>query len=416
VQHTVADFPLGDADRCVACGLCLPHCPTYQLFRNEAESPRGRIAMMQGVASGRLQLDSDVAQHLSRCLGCRNCEAACPARVPYGALIDNVRRWLAGRTPTRPWRNPLRIAAMLADSSRSRRVGRWLRVYRKSGLQRLLRSSGLLPRTLQLLDNNLPPVSAQQQLARDHPSRGAVRGQVSLFTGCSTTMHGDAAARAAIRLLNRLGYLVHLPALEQCCGALALHYGDPQQGRRLARASLGALLETRADAVLSLASGCGAMLQEYDRLLLDEPRSKQLVKLHADINAFLLELNWPQDIRFNALSRDVAVHDPCTLRNVLRGQGQVARLLQRIPDIRTITIDTGPSCCGAAGLYGTLHPDISEQLGLRSAQRLIETGARMLVSANMGCALHIAGMARRLGSTIEVLHPVELLARQLVEE
>jgi glycolate oxidase iron-sulfur subunit len=415
VKKTVKDFPLADADRCVACGLCLPHCPTYQLFRNEAESPRGRIAMMQGIASGRLQLDADVAQHLSHCLACRNCEAACPARVPYGSLIDNARRWLVDRTPATPWRNPLRIAKILADADRRDRLARWLRAYRNSGVQRLLRTAGVLPRALQLLDNNLPPLPSSQPLEPDYPPTGPLRGRVSLFTGCSPSLHGDNPVRAGIRLLNRLGYHVHLPTLRQCCGALALHYGDPGEARRQARASLDALFDTEPDAVLSLASGCGAMLQEYDTLLADEPRSGQLVERHADISAFLLNLDWPQDIHFDALPQDVAVHDPCTLRNVLRGGGQVARLLQRIPRIRTVALDTGSSCCGAAGLYGTLHPDTSAQLGLRSAERLIETGAGILVSANMGCALHIAGMARRSGVAIEVLHPVELLARQLDE-
>ncbi len=347
------NFPLQEADRCVQCGICSRVCPTYGLERSEQASPRGRIALMQGLARGALPPSPPLLEALDRCLGCLACEAACPAGVPYGMLLDAFREGFPRRSPllpllTRPW------AAKMA--------ARILRLY---------------PPTRKRL-------SAKRIQGRSPP---APRGQVALFRGClGEAMDGD-TLEAAVTLLNAIGYRVIVPQGQVCCGGLHLHSGRKKAYARLRAQNLQAF-DLPVEAVVGTSSGCNAVLSSYPRIPF------------IDIHRFLLE-RWPRDMRLKPLKKRVVVHIPCTLRHPLKGEGDLLRLLRLIPDITLRTLPA--TCCGAAGDYMFRHPEMARAL----RDRLLEGAeGEVWVSPNLGCAFH-------LRERKPFLSPLSLLAGQL---
>ncbi|MFN2339565.1 MAG: (Fe-S)-binding protein [Gammaproteobacteria bacterium] len=406
---------LKDTDRCVMCGLCLPHCPTYGLSRDEGDSPRGRIALMQGLASGALPVGERLLGHLDRCLECRACEAMCPSEVPFGRLMDATRARVEPHRPRSPGSRRLRRwgFGLLRHPRRLRALARVLRYYQRSGLQWLVRHSGLL-RLLKLapLEARLPHLQRPLAAGR-HSTVGPARGRVALFTGCVESVTGADTQRDVLRLLPRLGYEVDIPRGQGCCGALSQHNGDPATAAGLARANLVAFDTTGLDAIVSTASGCGAQLAAYDALYgLEHPRAAAFAGKVRDISTFLAEQDWPQDL-LRPLPGTVAVHDPCSLRHELRQHRAVYRLLGRIPQLQTVTLNATGACCGAAGSYILTQPAMADALRQPHIEQLQALGVRTLVSSNIGCALHLAAGIREAGLDIEVLHPVSLLARQL---
>lgn len=406
---------LKDTDRCVMCGLCLPHCPTYGLSRDEGDSPRGRIALMQGLACGTLPVGERLLGHLDRCLECRACEAMCPSEVPFGRLMDAARARIETQRPRRPESRRLRRwgFALLRHPRRLRALASLLRLYQRSGLQWLARRSGLLRRLgLASLEARLPAL--QRPLAhRRHAPSGPARGRVALFTGCVEAVMGADTQRAALRLLTRLGFEVDIPRGQGCCGALLLHAGAPGEAAERARANLAAFADPDLAAVLSTASGCSVQLAGYGALYgMEDPRATAFAERARDITRFLAEQDWPQGL-LSPLPETVAVHDPCTLRHGLKQHRAVYRLLARIPELRTLTLNETGACCGAAGSHILTQPDQAAALRRPQLERLRALGVRTLVSSNIGCALHLAAGIREAGLEIEVLHPVALLARQL---
>ena len=406
---------LQDTDRCVMCGLCLPHCPTYSLSRDEGDSPRGRIALMQGLASGSLPVGERLLEHLDRCLECRACEAMCPSDVPFGRLMDATRARVEPQRPrTARGRRLRRLAfGLLRHPRRLRTLATSLRLYQRSGLQWLARRSGLV-RLLGLddLEARLPALQ-RPVVAGRHTPTGSVRGHVALFTGCVASVADADGQRAALRVLTRLGFTVDIPRGQGCCGALAQHNGAPEDATALARANLAAFADPGPDAILSTASGCSAQLADYGRLYgATTPAATTLAGRVRDICTFLAAQDWPEGL-LSPLPETVAVHDPCTLRHGLKQHGAVHGLLARIPALRTVTLNETGTCCGAAGGHVLTQPALAVALRQPQIERLHELGVRMLVSANIGCALHLAAGIRDAGLAIEVLHPVTLLARQL---
>lgn len=387
-------FPLADADQCVKCGLCLPHCPTYKLFGDEGESPRGRIALMQGLVAGPLTVTPALTGHLDRCLSCRACEPVCPAQVPYGRLIDAMRHELRQRGHRDHWRA---------------RLLRWA-----APRHRLWRLAGLLTRLAQHLGlgrlfPQLPrlPAPRYRRGATQMPM-GAIRGRVALFLGCAADPFDARVQQAALTLLTRLDFAVELPATQTCCGALHWHAGDRCTARQLARANAAAFASELP--LLSTATGCGAHLREYHEIL--GVAGDALAERVQDVNSFLARLDWPATLVFAPCPETVAVHLPCSQRNVLRDSNSVFQLLQRIPAL-TVQPLLHRDCCGAAGSYLLDQPDTAQRLAAATVAVIRHSGARILLSANIGCAMHLRAACRREGLAIEVLHPLELLARQL---
>jgi glycolate oxidase iron-sulfur subunit len=362
------------ADRCVQCGLCLPHCPTYRLDQTEAESPRGRIAYIKAVADGRLEPTPAGDLHLDHCLGCRRCEPACPAGVAYGELLLGARAAQAAR---RPPALKLRAAGWLL--ARPPLLGRLL------DLKRL--STDWLPAALRPA---LPVAPAAVPLPP--PTAGASR-HVAVFVGCVADRHESGTRAALARLLGAAGVALDQPAGQGCCGAAAGHAGDTATAARLARANRSAF--AGREAVLCLASGC------HDTLA----RSLAGQTAVADAVAELDRLG--DALRFRPATRRVALHLPCTQRSVVRSESALRRLLARVPGLDLVELpDTG--CCGAAGLHQLAEPARADALRAPLLAALAASGATELLSANIGCRLHLA-----TGTIMPVRHPIDFLAEHL---
>lgn len=401
------------------CGLCLPHCPTYEETRDEGESPRGRIALMQALQAGTLQDNARLALHLERCLGCRACEAMCPSQVPFGPLMDQARQVLHdNNVGSKKWLHRVIADSLVSHPKRLRAATRLLRFYQRSGLRSLAQRSGLLSLLgAQRLDQLLPDLPPVGRWRSYYPAVTAQRGRVGLFLGCIAKMVDTQTLTSSIRVLNQFGYGVHIPPDQSCCGALQQHDGRLETARHLAQTNLIAFQDLEVDAILSTASGCGAQLAEYSRMEFTEPGLTQQTAAFSgkvqDINAFLAGMDWPDWVELAPLPARVAVHEPCTLRNVLRQGRAPHRLLQHIPEIELISIAGKGDCCGAAGSYFLTQPSMADRLLKHRLDALEEVRADLVVTANVGCALHLQAGLRRRKLTLEVIHPVVLIDRQL---
>ncbi len=407
------------ADRCVKCGMCLPSCPTYQQTLNENESPRGRIALLQGLAAGQLQASRSLHQHLARCMNCRNCERICPAEVQYEQLLDHGRSLLAEKYPASRFARWLKHAslALLSRRERINRLNRLLRFYQRSGLQRLVRFSGLLRLTnTRHLESLLPPLKTARHYASRYLYIGEPQGRVALFSGClGTTLEQD-TLNATIILLNRLGFSVDIGKAQTCCGALARHNGEAQQAVTLARQNLASFASGNWNAIVYTASGCGAHLLNYPSLPWPDESLRQQAETFSrqtrEITAFLSEIDWPETLKFTPLHKRVAVHEPCSQRNGLRQADLATPLLRRIPGLEVGSLPGNAQCCGGGGSYMLTQPVTAQRLRAEKLKAIEAAHPDIVVSTNPGCALYLA--AGLPASNIRIVHPVVLLAEQLV--
>lgn len=395
---TAPSFPAELADRCVKCGLCLPECPTYVLSRHEAESPRGRIGLMQALAAGAAASDA-LVNHLEKCLACRRCEAVCPAQVPYGALIDAARAELArqGRPPPMSERALVALVrrpALLRWVNRLARLAVWLR------LPRLLRPAA--PARLRRLLDLLPP--PRQRLPQAETKAPPTLPRVALFTGCLGPALEPDALSAGQRVLRAAGYTVVVPKRQVCCGALPLHSGDPARAAALARVNAEAFAAADAAAIAFTASGCGATLQEQGVL----PGTAPLPAAPRDLMELLAEV--PLGVTAPP-GTVVALHEPCTQRNVVGAHAATVAVLARAG---ARCIDIGASgCCGAAGAYLLREPQIADTLLQRWVAAIAAADVPTLATTNVGCAAHLRAGLRRAGCQTRVVHPAVLLAQWL---
>ncbi len=386
---------LKEADRCVKCGLCLPHCPTYLKWESEADSPRGRISLVQALAAGELRDSPGVERHLERCLGCLACEAACPSGVHYGQLIDGGRTLLNRQRPLRQrWR---RLFDLLSDRHRLDRWRSWYGLLRRLRLTRL---AALLPtanwRRLAKMGEQLS--AETDPLTGLHPAARPTGRLVQLFIGCVGSQTEQALIRQAIALLCGLGFAVEIPEAQACCGAIHRHNGYPEQADTLCSDNRRLLQGSRAEALITLASACQLELSVH----LDSPLPVTA------LTDFLLSLPAGSLAPLQPLRQRVALHIPCT------GRGDRSRqLLERIPDIELIELPENALCCGAAGTYLLTQAETSISLGSAKIEHLRASGAEILVTSNTGCALQFRQLLREAGLGVEVLHPMQLLFRQM---
>jgi glycolate oxidase iron-sulfur subunit len=397
---------LADADICVKCGLCLPHCPTYTLTQNENESPRGRIALIQAWAGGHLPASEKLIEHIDNCLLCRSCEKVCPAVVPYGRLVDNFRGQLYAQ------RQSSLALSLLKTVSHNKTINRLaqsgLRVYQTSRLQktaRLLR----LPKLLRLdkIDRLLPDADRNNQapLKPYYSASSEVKGTVGLFTGCMGSLLDKETVTAAIKVLTAVGFNVSLPEQQSCCGALDLHDGDLDTAGRLEKINCSAFSERNLDAIVTIASGCGGQLQEYGQ--------REFADKVVDISRFLTRSGCNLEGLLKPLTASVTLHTPCSLKNVMREEMGALKLLQQLPGITLKALPESMPCCGSAGSYMLRHPKMAQALLGDLLETALETQPDYLASSNIGCALHIAAGLRERGVNMEVIHPIVLIARQL---
>ena len=398
------------------CGLCLPHCPTYRKTGNENESPRGRIALMRALAAGDLPLNDKLIGHLSLCTGCRACESVCPSYVGYAEVFHASLATIAARHRP-PWhRRLLRklLLGLITQPARLRRMAGLLRLYQRSGLRTVLRATGLLRLTRTArLDALLPDTPMQNKKWQEYyPATGEKRGDVALFTGCLSPAVDSATLDATVRVLNRLGYDVRVPANQGCCGAIHLHAGDTATAAGLMQNNLRAF-SAAAGAIIGVASGCTAVLAEYSRHLPQQENAGDFSARVTDINRFLQETPWPESVTLAPLARTIAVQDPCSLRNVLHSQQSPYALLKNIPQAQVVPLAENHLCCGGAGAYMLSQPAMADDLRADKLRHMRRLGPDILVSSNLGCALHLAAGLRSTDLHVEVMHPVALIDRQL---
>ncbi|HZR97550.1 MAG TPA: (Fe-S)-binding protein [Chloroflexota bacterium] len=413
--------------RCIRCGLCLSVCPTYQLTLLEEESPRGRIAMARAATEGFLPLTPDFVRHEESCLLCEACTAICPAGVRMEELGVAVRATLAAQAPPKSRRARLaqRLGFwLLADLARLRRLLALLRLYQRSGLQALVRRTGLL-RPLGLADAEayLPRLEApflvpQGQVWEPPPlappmpgGNGEVRGRVALFAGCVMSTAFAETDRATARVLAANGVRVEAPAGQGCCGALHAHGGDRAAARALARANIAAFETGSYDAVVVNAAGCGAMLKEYGHLLADDPAWAERAAAFAgrvrDFTEYLAALGPVAPP--GRVEATVTYQDPCHLAHAQRVRRQPRALLGRVPGLRLVEMAESDLCCGSAGVYNLTHPDTAEQLQERKLDNVAATDAPVVVTANPGCLLQLRAGAARRGLRVQVRHIADVL-------
>lgn len=390
------------AAQCVKCGLCLPHCPTYRLAASEAESPRGRIAFAQALAEGKLEGTPSVLAHLDQCTACMACERVCPSEVRYGDLITTTRAWLkdtgkasrGGRSLGRLFGHAQLLGALL----RAANLPGLRQILQSRVMRALLRPFGLDHAVAEL--PRLPRVEAMPARASALP-----HGRVGLFLGCVAASADRDVHAAAQTLLRALGYEVVLPSAQGCCGALALHHGDAAQADRRALALRAAFAGANVDTLVVSASGCFGTLR-------DHVFANSAIRVR-EIHEFIDADARFGDLKFGPLAESVALHTPCTQRNVARADGAIARSLARIPRLRIDALPAPPGCCGAAGDYFLRHPDIADTLRAQTLDAVLTPQPDRLVTSNVGCRIFLGNGLRQRQIHIPVTHPIVLLAQQL---
>lgn len=410
---------------CVHCGLCLSSCPTYRETGLEMFSPRGRIYLMKGVADGRIGMESAVFQEqMSACLNCRACEAVCPSGVQYGQILEASRAQIEqarddGRLPPHPWVVQLLrggvFGALFKRLELFRAFSRLMWIYQRSGVQALARGTGIL-KLLGLAETEtlLPPMSDTFTVPQGqiYPAEGETRYHVALLAGCVMSTAFAGVHDATIRVLRKNGCEVILPPDQGCCGALHVHGGDMDGGRELARRNIAAFEGMGLDAIIVNAAGCGSTMKEYGHLLHDDPawaaRAAAFSAKVKDVSEFLagIPLN-RRDLK--PLPITVTYQEPCHLAHAQRISAQPRALLRAIPGLMLKEMHESSLCCGSAGVYNVTQPEMAAQLGERKLNNAEATKAEVLVTANPGCHMQLAGGLRRRGSAMRVHHIIELL-------
>jgi glycolate oxidase iron-sulfur subunit len=404
-------------DDCVHCGFCLPTCPTYVLWGEEMDSPRGRIHLMQQHVDG-APLSGPMVEHFDRCLGCMACVTSCPSGVQYDRLIEVTRAQVEEEHPRTRGERALRkaIFSVFPYPRRLRALRGPLRAYQRSGLERLIRRSGLIDRlspSIAAMERLAPPLGRREHIPVRTPARGPRRATVAMLTGCVQREFFPQVNAATARVLAMEGCDVIAPKTQGCCGALSLHSGRAEEAKAFARQTI-ATFES-ADAIVVNAAGCGSAMKDYEALFADDQawadRAAALTGKTRDLAEFLSELG-PRADR-HPLSITIAYHDACHLAHAQGIRAQPRVLLAGIPGLELREIADPEICCGSAGVYNLLQPEAAQELGGRKAAGVRATGAELLVAANPGCSLQIATALRRVGEDIRVAHTAEVLDASL---
>lgn len=401
---------------CVHCGFCLPTCPTYLLFGEEMDSPRGRIYLMREGHEGE-PLTDEMVRHFDLCLGCLACVTACPSGVQYEKLIEATRQQVERRY-ARTWADRLfreLIFTLFPYPRRLKALAGTLLPYKALGGRWLMRNTplrSLLPQRLRALESLTPELpDTNETVPALTAAKGPRRARVGLLTGCVQRVFFPHVNAATVRVLSADGCEVVAPARQGCCGALSLHAGREAEAIAFARTTIDTFERAGVDAVVVNVAGCGSAMKEYAHLLRDDAtyaeRARRFSASVRDVSEFLEELG-PSAIR-HPLPAVAAYHDACHLAH---GQGirrQPRDLLRRIPGLELREIAESEICCGSAGIYNLLEPEPAAALGDRKARNILASGAELLVTSNPGCLLQIRASLDRLGRPLPLAHPMELL-------
>ncbi len=416
-----ADVPVeADLYRCVHCGLCLSACPTYIQLGVETESPRGRLALMKAVNEGRTPITDRIASHWDLCLQCRACEAVCPSGVPYGRIMEQTRAQVLDqgmRSDNMKTISRWFLRAALPHPGRLRFGAHLLRAYQRSGLQWFIRRFGLLrllPGTLGSFESQIPALGGRFFGPSDqvHPAKGTRRMTVGLLSGCVMPLvHGD-TMDAAVEVLTRNGCDVVTPKGQGCCGSLNAHSGDLEYARIMARRNIDVFLQAGVDRVVVASAGCSSTMKEYGELLAGDPaysaKAETFGAKTVDITEFLAQL--PLEQPRGRVERRVTYQDPCHLAHSQRITKEPRAVLAAIPGLELAEMEQASMCCGSAGYYSIVQPEMSQGLLARKMDHIVATGATQVVTANPGCMLQIDRGMRERGLPGGVCHVVDVLA------
>jgi Fe-S oxidoreductase len=441
------------AKDCVHCGFCLPACPTYQLWAEEMDSPRGRIYLVNQILDG-AELSATAAEHFDRCLGCMACMTACPSGVQYDQLIEAAREWTeearsgsaaqpavtspaalpaavpaglpAGKRPMRERAARAAIFSLFPYPRRLRALTAPLRTVQRTGLdQRLARSSlpgrvsPALGAALRLTPSGPVPATAASRLPRRVPALGTRRAVVGMLTGCVQSVFFPQVNASTARVLAAEGCDVIIPRGQGCCGALSLHSGREAEAAAFARRTITTFEQSGVDAIVVNSAGCGSAMKEYERLLARAERrdpaaasgwterAAEMSGKVRDLAEFLVEIG--PVARRHPLPVTAAYHDACHLAHAQRITRQPRDLLRAIPELNLVELADAGTCCGSAGVYNLLQPEAASELGGRKAEAVLAAGAPLLISANPGCSLQIASALAERGEHIAVAHTAEIL-------
>jgi glycolate oxidase iron-sulfur subunit len=402
--------PLAEAsagiDACVHCGFCLQACPTYLTLEDENDSPRGRLVLMRALVDGTLPVsDPDVRTHIDRCLGCRACETACPSGVPYGHLLEATRATLTREQPNPPIARLILFVFARRTLLRLAMLGG--RVARATRISRLLsRLPGRLGFAMAMLESTRAPV----RRARYRPAGDGVHGTTTLLTGC--VMEGLFAEtnRATERTLVMNGYEVVETPDQRCCGALHAHAGDDERARALARANVAAFERSGAEFIAVNAAGCGAMMKEYGQLLAADPewrdRAAAVSAKVRDVSELLAEVG-PRP--GGVLPLTVTYDAPCHLLHAQRVASPPLAVLGAIPGLTLVPLEGSEHCCGSAGIYNLIEPEVSDRVLAPKLANIAATGAPLVATGNPGCMMQIGAGLRQAGMRSKAVHPIDLL-------
>nr|WP_227872360.1 (Fe-S)-binding protein [Paenibacillus albus] len=458
------------------CGFCLPACPTFRETGIEAESPRGRIALMKAVADGLMDPDYAFETQMNHCLGCRACEPACPADVKYGQLLEQARDSVEQHTESHRWWVKLArktaFEGMFPHQGRMRLLGGALQVYQKSGLRGLVRGSGMMklfPKHMQQMERILPDASYRgvvEQIGSVHPAKGERVGTVGLFRGCIMDVMFTETNKHTVELLNAAGFDVVIPESQNCCGALHAHSGEQDGARELAKRNIAAFKAAGVDWIASNAGGCGALLVEYDHLLHDDQQyasdAKWFAKRTLDVSKLLVEHGRLQSAAAAAAAASkvqgtapscgggtaaatsaevsensagcggscgsvsfasadpvrITYQDSCHLRNVMRSSEAPRKLMKSVANAEFVELFESDRCCGSAGIYNLTQPEMAGQILDHKMDHVKQTGAHYLLTSNPGCLLQMKlGIEKHgMSGKMEAVHLVDFLHERICKE
>lgn len=425
LENPVSNFTPGEKptwdlySKCVHCGLCLDNCPTYRALGTEMDSPRGRIYQMLQVDAGRLALGDSFVTHIDRCLGCLNCQTACPSGVQYGHLLENTRSQIEQNYQRSSLQRKLRqhfYEKVLPSFAKLSSTAKLIRFYQRSGLQSMARATGILKllgvTELDALSPKIESSFSFDDLGKTFPAEGTRRGRVAMLIGCIGSVAFAELNRATIRVLTKNGIEVCIPEKQTCCGALHAHGGYLELARAQARKNIDAMLSPEFDAIVTNAAGCGATMKDYAVLLEHDStyveRAREFVAKVRDITEYLSQIGLVEPKR--KLNQRVTYSDPCHLAHAQGVRKQPRQLLKQI-GADLVEMPRPDTCCGSAGVYNVVQNEISMKILDEKMEFIEMVDPQIIATANVGCMLQLAAGAKRKGVKAEVVHVVELLDR-----
>src|SRR6267154_2013610 len=409
--------------QCMHCGLCLPACPTYEATKVERHSPRGRISLMRAIADGDLEPTKMFAEEMYFCLGCLACMTDCPAGVNYAELFEHARAEVEAAGVLKSARRNLvrgfAIRGLFMSQNRLELAGRALRLYQQLGFQRLLRKSGvlkLLPkrmRELEAITPDIQPAFSAELIAPVTPAMGRKKYRVALLIGCAQDLIFSDVNRDTAEVLARNGCEVITPPEQLCCGSLHAHNGEWELAQQLARKQLDQFPPDQFDAIITNAGGCGSHLKHYHKLLADDPAYRDRAALWdtkvKDIHEWLAQIGIERPPN-DRPAQVVTYHESCHLCHGQKITVQPRQLLRTIPNLRLVELPEAAWCCGSAGVYNIVQPEMANDLLQRKLKHIKSTGAHVVATGNPGCLLQIINGAQQQGLNLRIVHPITLLA------